>query len=66
MPLSSIAAANSLEHSLSRTCILGASPRAFNLLTSTLYARTISPEFLFFIGSTMIALPSSSTSTMMY
>ena len=54
------------DTSLSSTCFRGVLPACRSLASNASYARIISSSFLFFIGSTSIALLSISTITMMY
>ena len=61
-----MASLKSLEHSLSRICCLGVIPTEHSQSTSTWYARIISPDILFFIAFTGIALLSLSVRTIMY
>ena len=66
MLLALMVSLKSLEHSLSRMCCLGAIPADRSRLISVWYAHIISPEVLFFIGSTKIASLSLSVRTIMY
>jgi hypothetical protein len=61
-----ISSKNYADFSLSSMCLVGYMPAVFNQSIRSWYARIISPDVLFFMGSTNIASLSLSAITMTY